>query len=244
MLKFIKKNILSISVLIMCLGIFIPQTTFAKLGDMNVIFSHQPLFQKIGIVPGDTASETITVTNNSEEEKTIGIKFIGTSTHELDQKLFFTIRENTTTIFGGPGNPKTLADLLGQGEISITKIIPGATKILIIDADFSVSAGNLYQKKSSVFDIEVGFVYSALPLTNTPSTVKIQPLTQPDGQVLGEETVQNPAPAEKNITVLGVTLPITGASLAYLITISLVTVLVATILLLVSRDRKKIEPPK
>jgi len=243
MLKFIKKNILFISALVLCFGIFIPQTTFAKLGDMKVIFSHDPLFKEIGIVPGDSATETIAVTNNTEEEKTIGIKFIGTSTHELDEKLFFTIRENDAIVFGGSENPKTLADLLGQGEMSITKIIPGATKILAIDADFSVSAGNLYQKKSSVFDIEVGFIYSPIPLANTPSTVKIQPITQPDGHVLGEETVQNPEPAEENISVLGMTLPLTGATATQCFTVFLITAFVATFLLIVARRRQKKTTP-
>jgi len=236
-----QKKIFLFSTLLLCASIFIPHIALAKSGDMKVVFSHNPLFKEIGIVPGDTATETITVTNNSAEEKTIGITFIGTSTHELDNKLFFTILENGVALFGGQANPKTLADLLGQGQISITTIHPSATKVLTINADFSVSAGNLYQKKSSVFDIEVGFVYSPQPVTNAPSLVHIDPIINftknTNGKILGEETTTTPT--KNGIKILGLTLPLTGTSIISLLTLSLSTIAVACVLLVFSRRRQK-----
>ena len=199
------KKLLFISIIIITALIFAPQSAKAELGDLEVVFSHDPLFTEIGIVPGDTASETITVTNTTDEEKTVGIEFIGTSTYELDNMLYFSIKENGNTIYGGPADPKTLAELLTLGEISLTHLLPNSTTVMTIDAYFDTQADNPYQLKASVFDIKVGFIYFEkndfiIPETNTNTPI-----------VLGVEIInKQPPPAG---TILGIELPITGGQL-------------------------------
>jgi len=204
--------------------ILIPFSANAELGDLEVVFSHDPLFQEIGIVPGDTASETITITNNTEEEKTIGIEFIGTSTHELDEMLYFAIEEDGNIIYGGPSDPKTLAELLNLGEISLTYISPSSTTVMTLYAYFDTRADNPYQLKASIFDIKVGFIYFEPNTFKTPETntnVNESPI------VLGEEIInKEPPPAA---TILGIELPITGDQLLsyslLLISVTIISIL-------------------
>ncbi len=228
------KKLLPLSIIIISALLFIPQPAHAELGDLDVVFSHDPLFTEIGIVPGDTASETISITNNTGEEKIIGIEFIGTSTNELDKEIYFEVLENGNTIFGGSADPKTLADLLGQGEISITSISPSATKLLTINADFPTSVGNPFQLKSSLFEIKVGFIYFD---QNTFGIPESNINTNKEPIVLGEEIINvEPEEDEKDsITILGVELPITGATL-YLLFIVITIILAVTSVLLYRRS--------
>ncbi|XOU94653.1 MAG: hypothetical protein ACNFW9_01155 [Candidatus Kerfeldbacteria bacterium] len=204
------KKIFQISIIIIAILIFVPQTAKAELGDLDVVFSHDPLFFETGIVPGDTASETITVTNNSTEEKTIGIKFIGTSTFDLDDQILFEIFENGNIIYGGSSDPKSLANLLDLGEISLIKIQKSETKTLTINADFPTSVGNPYQLKSSIFNIQIGYI---LP------------------KILGDETeIKYPIETKKPI-VLGVELPVTGGQLLLIFIVALILLTVTVIVL-------------
>lgn len=214
------KKILPVYIIIIAVIIFIPQTAKAELGDLDVVFSQDPLFQEISILPGDDASETITVTNNTDEEKTIGIEFIGTSTHELDEMIYFTIKENGNVIFGGSADPKTLAELLNLGEINLTNLLSNSATTMDISAEFDFKADNPYQLKASIFDIKVGFIYF-----------------ESNPKILGDETeIKYPIETKKPI-VLGVELPVTGGQL-------LLILIVALILLLVSIYSLKINPIK
>ena len=198
----------------MLFGLMIPSNTQASIEELDVIFSHDPLFFETGIVPGDTASETITITNNFTEEKTIGIEFIGTSTFELDKQIIFEILIDGNFVYGGPSDPKTLADLLDVGEISLNNIQESETQILTINADFPTSVGNPYQLKSSIFDIKIGYIY-------------IEPTTK----ILGDETeIKYPIETKKPI-ILGVELPITGGQLLLIFIVALLLLIVTVIIL-------------
>ncbi|MFA5051678.1 MAG: LPXTG cell wall anchor domain-containing protein [Patescibacteria group bacterium] len=220
----------------------VPHAASAEAGDLTVEFSHTPLFQEIGVMPGDMTHESITVTNNSSEQKTIGMKFIGTSTHELDEKLFFTVSKSGNILFGGPADPKSLSALLAVGEINLLDINPGETIIFYIDAYFDIDSPNEYQLKSSVFDIEVGFIYFPLTTIRKPSIVRVDPITTAppvtNGQILGEETeIVPPNPSEEQIQILGITLPITGHQLNEILIIAASVIIIGAGLLLISRGR-------
>ena len=232
------KKLLLTSIILFTAFIFFPQPANAELGDLEVIFSHDPLFQEINILPGDSATETFTVTNNTEEEKTIGIEFIGTSTHELDEMLYFAIEEDGNIIYGGPSDPKTLTDLLNLGEISLTNILPNSTTAMTISANFDTRAGNPYQLKASIFDIKVGFIYFEPNTVNIPES-NIN--TNKSPMVLGEEIINKEPPQAAKI--LGIELPITGDQLlSYsLLLISITIIFVFSITKLLQKHNSRLK---
>ncbi len=209
-------------------------------GDLTITYPNEPLFNETNIAPGYLTSKIITVANNADEDKNVGVEFTSTSAAELDEVLIFSIQEDGTTIYGGSADPKTLADLVIAGEISLTTLSPGASSDFTIEAELKADVTNEYQGKISVFDLSVGFIeIESLPLSIPP--VNIPPNT--NGLVLGEEIVNKEPPLRGNILGMDIELPITGDQLLsyslLLISITIVSAFSITKLLQKHNSRPK-----
>ena len=200
-------------------------------GHLTITYPDEPLFEETNIAPGFATSKIITVTNNADEEKNIGVEFTGTIS-ELDEVLNSSIQKNATTIYGGLSDPKTLNDLINAGEISLTTLGAGQSADFTLSLELGEDVSNDYQDKISVFDLSVGFIETTTPPpsnananTNTPSNTN-----NTNGIVLGAETEQEPKIKGK---FLGkeVELPLSGSQLLRysLIIITLLAIITAVI---------------
>ncbi|MFH1598281.1 MAG: hypothetical protein ABIB97_04410 [Patescibacteria group bacterium] len=231
----------------------------AEPGDIEIIFSNDPLFNEINTEPGDVTSETITVTNNTDTPRDVGIEFIGTSVFELDEVIMFTVWEDGNIIYGGPADPKSLGDLIDTGEITLSNLGPGLTTIYTFDTEFVKEAGNEYQLKTSVFDIKVGFIEEDIPPTNRNENINEninsnenlntnknlnENVNTPtntnntNGIILGEEDEELPP---ENGKILGIELPITGYELLTYSLLVIVLILVTVPIAIRAWKRPQIE---
>ncbi len=199
-----------------------------KAADLTVIFPDDPTFNELEILPGFTTSKIITVINNAEVEKNVGLIIENNSSAELNDVLYFTVQKNGNIIYGGPTDPKTLSDLVNDGILSLGTLTPGESANFTVSSEFTKNAGNEYQLKTSIFDLKIGFVETSPPPptnTNIPSNTN-----NTNGTVLGAETEAEPKIKGK-IFGMEVELPLSGSQLLRysLLIIALFAIIMAVI---------------
>jgi hypothetical protein len=140
--------------------------TVRAFGDLVVDFHvpvTDPIFVVQNMLPGDSESRNIDVTNGGSVPRQVKIKGVRTGgvggDPKLETILDFTIKEGINNLYGtgSPTGPKTLNDFFtdtsGPNGIILGTLNPGQGKTYILTAVFPTSAGNEYQNKSVIFDI-------------------------------------------------------------------------------------------
>jgi hypothetical protein len=152
-----------------------PQNALAQ--DLSITYETVPLFTEGDIKPCDVLTKTTTVTNNSTTSTYLfGIAMFD----ELDPDGLAGILEiriyNTATganLYGGPIDPKTLADIYTETQFSndpatpgtevyLLTIAPGQTFSIAMEIIFPCDSGNVWQKTSTEFSFGMGWTGSVL----------------------------------------------------------------------------------
>ena len=123
-----------------------------------VIFTPNLLFSEINFLPGNSATSSAEVFNNSGEEKQIVIEAIEFVNGELSTGAKFgdgfnlTIKEGITTHFNG-----TLTQFFSEGEYPLSNLGNNNSTLYEFFVIFNQANENEYQGKNLSFDIILGF---------------------------------------------------------------------------------------
>ena len=119
--------------------------------------------------PGLNVSQTVTVQNTSGDSKELSFQAINTSqTGAMATVLYFNVQQNSTNLYGA-SNSKTLQNFWDAGEVKMLDVSGSSTTTLTINIAMNETAGNEYQGKQALFDLNIGFVGEA-PVTVTSSS--------------------------------------------------------------------------
>ncbi len=174
------KIILIISIALIGAGVLGVSETLAQNDNLVVEFEPNPLFQNTNFLPGQNATGTARVTNNSGQTQRIATEAINypnpIPAGDLSRALMFIIKEGATDLYGGssPTGPKSLYDFYQDSkiysEISLSDLANGA----ITQYDFAISfppeKENEWQNATTTFDILIGFQSGGSPLPPSPPT--------------------------------------------------------------------------
>ena len=137
--------------------------------NLVVVFNPDPLFDGDSFLPGNSQLGEVTITNNTEDIKQISAEIINFPTSgvlnkisddDLSRALEVVIREKNGVDLYGEGSltdEKMLFDLYKDGQINLSSIPSGETKIFEIEISFPEDKQNEWQEKTTRFDVIVGF---------------------------------------------------------------------------------------
>ena len=148
-------------------GLFsLPFFAFAQ--TIDVVFETEPLFSEIDLLPGDSVTRFVDVSNLTEIEKNIRTEAknevgcgIGVC---MADRLQLEITEGDTTYFSG-----TLTDFFDAGEVPLGTLSANSTARYDYSVMFLEDTGDTYQEASVGFDLLVGFVGEAGTTDNASS---------------------------------------------------------------------------
>ncbi len=122
-----------------------------------VEFQTTPLFNEADLLPGDSVTHWIKVTNNSGTNQKIEIQAINFTdpipNDDLSRVLSIDIKQNGGTLYG----PKLLSDFYQDGQIYLSDLANGSTVQYDLTVSFPTEKGNDWQVKITEFDILIGF---------------------------------------------------------------------------------------
>ncbi len=134
-------------------------------GDLTIDFgvpSGDPIFVLDNMLPADTESHSVDVTNNGSDPRDVKVKAVVLSeTGNISTVLSIVISEGATDLFGGssPTGPKHLSDFITESAvdgIALSTINSGDSTTYIFKVTFDAEAGNEFQGKAVVFDLVIG----------------------------------------------------------------------------------------
>lgn len=134
-------------------------TAFA-IGDLTIdwgVPSGNPIFVVNNMLPGDLEERSVSITNSASTTRPVGVRGIKTSeTGGISSVLNIEIFDGPTLLYG----PKTLdeffSESIGLDGIPLSNLGPGDTTTFKFMVTFIESAGNEYQEKQVIFDIQIG----------------------------------------------------------------------------------------
>jgi len=136
--------------------------TFASVGDLTTdwggVQAPNAMFFVTNMLPGDSVTKTLTVTNTGSGIKPLGIraeKKSRSGEEDFPTKLLLQIYDNGTKIFDSSLSG-LFTQSLNNGYIDFADLAPGATGHYRFDVTFDPNAGNPYQQDSVVFDLILG----------------------------------------------------------------------------------------
>ena len=141
-------------------------TAFA-VGDLTIdwgVPSGQPIFVVSNMLPGDSESRSVSITNESNFVRPVGIRGVNISeTASMSGILNFSINDESNQLYGPD---KTLNDFIeDSNDISglfLFNINPNETKTINFTTLFPTTAGNEYQNAEIIFDLIIG-ISSEIP---------------------------------------------------------------------------------
>jgi len=137
------------------LGLFDKKTAYA-VGDLNVVWESDPLFNEFNIAPGFTVTKNVNVANGAPSLRPVAVKGILTSDPgDIKSVMDIEIKQGSNTLYSG-----TLADFFTQSAgpegINLSILNPGTNKDYSFKVTFKPEAGNAFQNKNIVFDLQIG----------------------------------------------------------------------------------------
>lgn len=135
-------------------------------GDLTInwgVPSGDPIFVVSNMLPGDTESRQVIVTNGATSPRDIAVRGdLLSETASFSSVLDFVISENGTDLYGGtsPTGPKTLANFFDEtatpSSVPLSTINPSQSKTYTFSAHFQESAGNEFQNAHVIFNLVLG----------------------------------------------------------------------------------------
>ncbi len=119
----------------------------------TVTFEQTPLFLNANIVPGDSESRTVTVTNGGTETEDVYASVANVFSTGLAEVMSVEVTSPSNTHFSG-----VFEDFFAATPIALGTLTPGTTRVYTFEASLPSLAGNEYQEKQLGFDLIIGFV--------------------------------------------------------------------------------------
>ncbi len=153
--KYITYTFLKIAAISATVFLFSASYTYAvvELPSLVVKFESAPLFKEVNIIPGDGVTKTVTVTNNSGESQDIIVEATKAIDDDgLGDVLNLVISEASNKFYDD-----TLGSFLRNGEVSLSALSSGGTRVYSFAVSFEDGADNSTQDSMLGFDLCVGF---------------------------------------------------------------------------------------
>lgn len=119
----------------------------------TVVFEQTPLFLNADVVPGDSESRTVTVTNGGTENEDVYVSVANVFSTGLAEVMSVDVTSPSNTHFTG-----VFEDFFATTPIALGTLTPGTTRVYTFTASLPSPAGNEYQEKQLGFDLIIGFV--------------------------------------------------------------------------------------
>lgn len=141
-------------------------------GDISVDFgtrdSGNSLFKIKQMSPGSRAIKEVIVYNDARTNRVIGVKArMSEETGDLSEILMITIIQNKRDVYGGKSGAKTLRQFMQDSAnlqgIKLSNIGSGEHTKYTFVVEFPAVAGNIYQGKKLVFDLQIGVILPIPP---------------------------------------------------------------------------------
>jgi Ca2+-binding RTX toxin-like protein len=137
------------------LGFFDKKVAYA-VGDLNVVWQSDPLFNYSNIAPGFEITKNVGVTNSAPSPRSVAIKGIKTSdTANMASVMHIEIKEGANVLYYD-----TLTNFFASSAspfgIFLSDLGNGGSTNYSVKVVFDESAGNQYQNKNIVFDLQIG----------------------------------------------------------------------------------------
>lgn len=130
-------------------GIFIFPAKAENIIDAE--FENSPLFSESKILPGDSVTRWVKVSNQSEDIVNLTILVLEpTDPDNLGSKMNMQIKKGDDIIYRQP-----LSDFLSANSINIGSLYSGESVQLYFTVSFDIQTGNEYQLKNLGFDIAI-----------------------------------------------------------------------------------------
>jgi len=129
---------------------------FASAQTIGVVFETEPLFLEINLLPGDSTSRYVEVTDFTGVDNLVQTEAINEGVCGgpcLADKLYLEITDGGTTYFAD-----TLKNFFDAGEVALGTLGANGTAHYDYSVSFLEDTGDAYQETSIGFDLLVGFV--------------------------------------------------------------------------------------
>lgn len=135
-------------------------STAQAVGDLVIdwgVPSGQPIFTVNNLMPGNLESRIVKIENHASSPRPIGIRGVKTSDSDsLSEVLNITIIENGAILYG----PKKLSEFFSESQeidgLYLAMLSANSSTEYQFKIDFDSGAGNDYQEKSIIFDLQIG----------------------------------------------------------------------------------------
>lgn len=162
-----KKRILTILSLILIgslvfqsngLGLFDKKVAYA-IGDLTVVWESTPLFNYNNIAPGFTVTKNVNVANGASSPRPVGVRGILTSDPgNMDSVMHIEIKEGLATLYSDTLEQFFL-DSSDPDGIPLSTLANGANTDYSFKVTFDSGAGNGFQGKTIVFNLQIGISF-------------------------------------------------------------------------------------
>lgn len=137
------------------LGFFDKKVAYA-VGDLSVVWESDPLFNYSNIAPGFEITKTVGVTNSAPSTRSVAIKGIETTdTGNMSNVMHIEIKEGASVIYYD-SLTNFFASSASPFGIFLSDLANGANTEYTVRVIFDESAGNEFQNKNIVFDLQIG----------------------------------------------------------------------------------------
>ncbi|MHA1331701.1 MAG: hypothetical protein ACTSR2_11540, partial [Candidatus Hodarchaeales archaeon] len=155
--------------------------------DLEVDFEKNPLFSKTADghwFPGRSETRQVTVTNNSDNEKTVIVETLNeiapkNPAWNLAKVLELKISANGFDIYGGTLGKKYLADFYKETELPLSILLTKHSVVYNFTVSMDKSLGNDWQNRNTGFDLKIGFWGITPTSTPTPAVSPVSPTSTP-----------------------------------------------------------------
>lgn len=124
-----------------------------KAAGLGVVFEATPLFSEAKIMPGDSVSRTIVVTNNNPEEEAIETLATNVFSDGLASYLNLTVTGHGESYFNG-----SLQQFFATSPLSLGNLAPASSRTYTFTASLPSAIGNASMLTNAGFDLVIGFV--------------------------------------------------------------------------------------
>src|SRR3990167_7283424 len=144
---------------------FLNNAETEAVGDLTIdwgagITPPDPIFTVTNAAPGDVETRSVLVTNGAPSSRPVGVRGVEQGGDTIKDILEITISDGTTDLYGGTLGPKTVSefftDSAGIDGVFLFNLNPSQAKTVNFKVTFPTLAGNDFQGKSVIFDIQIG----------------------------------------------------------------------------------------
>ena len=144
----------SIGTIFFAVSLFFTGAYVANAQALSVTFENEPnpLFEGANVMPGDSVSRTVVVSNNGSNNESVYVDVRNTFSDGLADVMELFIDDGSTDYFDD-----TFVQFFTDTPVSLGTLSAGGSRTYTFTASLAEAIGNSYQETTMGFDLCVGF---------------------------------------------------------------------------------------